>query len=393
MGQRKIYSVKKCVYWDKYIGEIEGVQVEVNTGENLFWVNYWLGRLKTKTAGQYAYKLVSFLNFLGKTGKSYLEANEKDLDRFIQNLRYPEKEGIFVIDSSERRRATMQSYISAISSFYITISNHRDDIKMPVLTEVTETSKYSFLYNVSWDKKHKKLLIDTHLERYKPKKNYVKWYTDKQIEIIKSNLYTYRDQAIFECTLCGMRIDEAISSHHSDYDNDTSSIVAYRSKGKETGSTGRAVALSKEAVKAIEDYLLFERNKVENELLKKGEMICDELFVGLKHNEGFGKPIKYNNFLKILKSAARRGGLDEKEIRTHSGRSTAVMRDLLYHADHPTELTLEDIRIKHGWSQLSSMEPYIDPTNPHISKDNRKRLDRIHNEYRERYKRKNGEED
>ena len=69
------------------------------------------------------------------------------------------------------------------------------------------------------------------------------------------------------------------------------------------------------------------------------------------------------------------------------------MRDLLYHADHPTELTLEDIRIKHGWSQLSSMEPYIDPTNPHISKDNRKRLDRIHNEYRERYKRKNGEED
>ena len=171
MGQRKIYAVKKCVYWDKYIGELEGVQVEVNTGENLFWVNYWLGRLKQKTAEQYAYKLVSFLNFIGKTGKTYLEANEKDLDRFIQNLRYPEKEGIFVIDSSERRRATMQSYISAISSFYITISNHRDDIKMPVLTEVTETSKYSFLYNVSWDKKHKKLLIDTHLERYKPKKN------------------------------------------------------------------------------------------------------------------------------------------------------------------------------------------------------------------------------
>ncbi|MCV5434271.1 tyrosine-type recombinase/integrase, partial [Escherichia coli] len=46
-----------------------------------------------------------------------------------------------------------------------------------------------------------------------------------------------------------------------------------------------------------------------------------------------GRPLKTRNFLNILKDAAEKAGLDRKEIRTHSGRSTRaqelveIMRD------------------------------------------------------------------
>ena len=100
----------------------------------------------------------------------------------------------------------------------------------------------------------------------------------------------------------------------------------------------------------------------------------------------------YRNYLEILKTAASKAGLNPKEIRTHSGRSTAVMRDILYHAEHPDEITLDDIRIKYGWASVTSMEPYLDTSNPKISIQNRKLLDKVRNEHKERFIREKTDE-
>ena len=390
--EKEVYVVKKCIYWDRQLGNIEWCQIENKEGSSLFWPNFWLGRLTQKTAKQYAYKLVSFLNFLSKSGKTYMDATEKDLNRFLTNLRFLNGGGIYAIDSSNRRRTTIQSYIAAISNFYTTLDNFRDDLKIKIIKEKGKVSKYSFLYNVVWTKETKKLLIDVNIEKYKPKKKYVKWYEDDEIKAILSNLRTYRDKAIFELSLVGMRIDEVLSLRMEDYDSNKGYVVAFRSKGKMTGETGRAVALKKSTIKALEDYLMFERAVIEEKMFDKGEIISDEIFVNLRCGATMGKPLGYRNYLEILKIAASKAGLDPKEIRTHSGRSTAVMRDILYHSEHPDELTLDDIRIKYGWASMTSMEPYLDTSNPNISIQNRKLLDKVRNAHKERFIREKTDE-
>lgn len=385
--EKEVYVVKKCIYWDRKLGNVEGVQVETKEGNASFWINYWLKRLKVKTAQQYAYKLVAFLNFISSAGKNYLSATKGDLNRFLLDLRFAKEDGMFAIDSSSARHTTIRSYVTAITNFYIFLDNCGEEFEMPLVKETKNTDKHAYLYNISWTSENKKILVDKYLERYKAKKQYIKWYEEEEINALRSNLKTYRDKAIFELTLCGMRIDEVLSLRVIDYNSSNASVTAYRSKGKTTGDTGRVVALTKTAVKTLENYLTYERIQVENELMNQGMIIAEEIFVNMRHDLYFGEKLEYRNYLDILKRAAERGGIDPKSIRTHSGRSTAVMNDILFHAEHPELLTLDDIRIKYGWSQMTSMDPYLDTSNPKITMQNRKLLDKVRNEYRERYER------
>ena len=369
------YYVEKCIYWNKYIGDVTGWQIN-NQGCELFWVNLWLSTLTTNTAKQYAYKLCKFLNYLDSKQLDYTQATVFDLDSFVSDLRFRTDGDIYNIGESSKRHSTIRSYISAIGSFYGYLQTRNREICMKVHIEEV-SNKYSFLYNISWNKTTTKLFIDKNISKYKPKRNYIKWYSDDEIEAIYSNLRTVRDKAIFALTLCGMRIDEVLSLRVEDYDITTKSVVAYRSKRRVTGDTNRAVSLDYTALRYIEDYLNNERIEAEIELINRGQLICNELFVGLKHNRGFGKPVTYLTYLSILKRAAKRAGIDESKIRTHSGRSTIVMRDLLFHAEHPDILSLEDIRKKYGWSNISSMDPYLDTSNPMLSLQNRQLLDQV----------------
>lgn len=374
------YQIKKCLYWDKNIGNYEGWQIVDLHGNALFWPNVWLARLRNQTARQYAYKLTAFLVYLAEKGKSYLEANSRDLSQFLAFMRFRNSDGVYVINESAVSYSTITSYVSAISSFYRSLTAFRDDIEMQMVDARRSVNRNAFLYHIAWTKEYKTMLVEKFMDRYQPKREYEKWYTDEEIDAILSCLNTHRDKAIFLLTLCGMRIDEVLSINLDGYNITERSVVAYRSKGKQTGNTQRAVALSDAAMSELENYLTYERAAVEEEFLLQGKVLSTQLFVGLKRNQGYGEPVQYRNYLQILKRAAEKAGLDPQKIRTHSGRSTSAMRDILFHAEHPDLLTLDDIRIKHGWKNINSIQPYLDTSNPKISLDNRKLLDKVRNE-------------
>lgn len=380
--RRKQYGLTKCIYWVVGFGNKPGYIIE--GPDEAFYPNLWLHRLSPNTARQYGYKLCVWLNHCLKHNMHYDIADEKTLNNFLLGLRFQEDGGIFNISESNRCHSTIREYINVITSFYTFIENVRDDIQMP-MKEVSALSKYSYLKNIVWDKTKKKLLVDDYIERYKPKKKYVKWYSEEQIDAIESNFTTYRDKAMFRIELDGARFDEGASVRICDYNIREAYLIAYRSKGKETGETGRAVPLSKESVKMLENYLTYEREPVEDALLKKGKFASDKIFINLRSGGNQGKPIKYQNYRKILKGAAARAGVDSDLIRTHSGRSTSVMKDILFHAQHPDLLSIEDIRIKYGWSNISSITPYLDTSNPLIIIENRKILDKVRNEIKQKY--------
>lgn len=378
------YTVSRCIYLDIHIGEKEWWQIICEEHET-FWVNKWLSRLRSaQTAKQYAYKLCKFFNFLHSMGISYEFATERHLDAFFTQLRYGKTGGIFVIDNTTSASyPTILVYYYSISEFYYFLSKMNIKIKMQ-LEIYKSNNKYAFLYNISWDKEKARIYVDKNLEYYKPKIEYIKWYTDEEINAILSNLKRKRDKAIFRLCLCGMRIDEVLSLHLGDYLPKKNCVIPFRSKGKETGNTGRSVFIDIETIRVIEDYLNTERIEVELEYLNKGQVLTDYLFIALNKNDYYGNKMEYKNSLEILKRAAKNAGLDPERIRTHSGRSTSVMEDIIFHTKHPEKLSMEDIRIKYGWKVETSINPYLDSSNPEISRDNKRMLDEVRNEQKKR---------
>ena len=85
-----------------------------------------------------------------------------------------------------------------------------------------------------------------------------------------------------------------------------------------------------------------ERPSAENE----GGIISDWLFLTLR-GKSAGQPLTYHNYRKILKNCAERCGISAVGVRTHK-------------ALQP-EQEKSDIQIKalFGWSQIDSIQPYM----------------------------------
>jgi integrase/recombinase XerD len=181
---------------------------------------------------------------------------------------------------------------------------------------------------------------------------------------------TLRDECVFRLTLEGLRIDEALSVRINDLDSEKGIIKPSRSKGKLSAESGRennlrVVALPMNTLKLLERYIVTERMLAENESM----VVSQYIFINLKIGKSQGQPLSYRNYLRILKSAARKAGLDHDRIRTHSGRSTKVMDILEYSALHP-EKGLTDVELLEtfGWKSTDSIEPYRNHNNPIIAK-------------------------
>ena len=138
-------------------------------------------------------------------------------------------------------------------------------------------------------------------------------------------------------------------------------IQPSRSKRRQTVVSGyenklRTVRICEETVRVLNDYLFVERPFAENE----GGIISDWLFLTLR-GKSVGRPLTYHNYRKIMRNCAERCGFAAVYIRTHSGRSTKVMEVLEQNALHP-EQEKSDFQIKalFGWSQIDSIQPYMD---------------------------------
>jgi len=315
-------------------------------------INKWLehsGIRSLRTARKYAYDFCKFLNYLDERGKHYKDVNRKDIENYVDWLLFSTDNKNVISFQSNVSYKTVESYLKVIKKFYSHIDYMNGHDRGIMSKKVKSPNKHSYLYGQVKDMEIDELLVSK-LFRIKETKQHIKWHSKDEVESIFSYLNTLRDKAIFLLTLEGMRSSEVLNLDMSDYLNDEEIVKIKEGKGNKA----RIVPLRKRTMEAIENYLRNERSHVE------GDDFMEALFVNLRKGKDYGERVQYRNYLKILKRAAARAGLNPDEIKTHSGRSTRTM-ELLYHqSEHPEDnMTDEHIRQLMGWSSSTSIEPYV----------------------------------
>ena len=315
---------------------------------------------KLGTGKSHAYKLCAFLNFLHeKHHTEYDMATNKQVLDFIDYLIYGDRKNLVILHPQDSLcYSTLTGYVSAITDFYRWLDQTYDS-EMVFYEGERKCRHQSYLYGQIYTYKYKSL-INRMLPDVKGRREYIKWYTEEEKKLLCGGFLTLRDEAVFRLTLEGFRIDEVLSMQLAHYDAAQRLIQPSRSKRKQSAIAGyenklRIVRLSEKTAKALNDYLFVERPTAEN---ARGN-ISDWIFINLK-GSSIGQPLSYYNFRKILRSCAERCGLENDKIRTHSGRSTAVMDILEHNAMYPDE-TIPDLEIMRrlGWAQIDSIQPYM----------------------------------
>lgn len=315
---------------------------------------------KLGTGKNHAYKLCVFLNFLHeKHHTEYDAATNKQVLAFIDHLIYGDRENLIILHPQESLcYSTLSGYVSAITDFYRWLDQTYGS-EMVFYEGERRCRPQSYLYGQIYTYKYK-YLLNRMLPDVKGRREYIKWYTNEEKELLFGGFGTLRDQAVFRMTLEGFRIDEVLSMRLDNYNAAERLIQPSRSKRKQSAVRGRenrlrTVRVSEETAKVLNDYLFVERPSAEN----AGGIISDWIFINLR-GSSVGQPLSYHNFRKILRRCAQRCGLPSEKIRTHSGRSTKVMDVLEHNALHPEEAK-SDIQIQalFGWSQINSIQPYM----------------------------------
>ena len=341
----------------KLINDVEGIYscyFILKDHLPIYEINKWLeikSRRSTNTSRQYAYNLCRYLNYLDSLGKDYHDASKKDVVNFIDLGLFQSGSGVVKIESDLTYNSAA-AYLITIKEFYKFLEDEvNTEVNIRLDKHPKRSAKYQYLYGQIWDIETEALL-KTKISRMKNGNRHIKWYSDEQIQAILSNLNTWRDKSIFMLTLEGLRIDEVISLQFESYDDIKGVVTTNRSKGKGK----RSIALKQETREVLDKYLFNERSEIES----RSKEVTNYLFINFKNGLTQGKVVGYRNILNIIKGAARRSGLNSKEIRTHSGRSTRTMELLRYRAKHPEEnITDEQINLIMGWRSPQSIQPYI----------------------------------
>lgn len=336
----------------------------------LFRVNQWLeskGMRKATTGREYAKKLVVFLNWLDSKGISYENATNKDVQQFLHSLIFGDlKDNKILSLQSSVSTSTLNKYVTVITKFYIWL----DDVVTTDMVFKTKTvhANKSYFYGQIYSYEYK-YLVDSYVSMLKPSKEYTKWYDEQTKQALHENFLTLRDEAVFRLTLEGMRIDEVLSVTLDSYDAMEMIVRPTRSKGRTDASATsnhlRIVALPQKTCEIINRYIRTERTDAEIQ----SQNISQYLFINLNQGKTQGEPLKYRNYLRILKSCAKRAGLDESKIRTHNGRSTKTMELLEHQALYPED-NISDVAIMEimDWKVFSSINSYRNRNNQIIAK-------------------------
>ena len=256
----------------------------------------WSKRLKLmKGTSPHAYLsiVLRFLNFLveHKKNKSYLDVNNKDIrDFYIMATEFSEKGEMLV--ESKIQTSTVEVYRAALTSLYKHLVNFGVD-GLIQYTEYSDDAKSA--YNVSAPLKTKwsdigsqaKLVIRNFrvLEKLN-ETEYIKEYSEKEIQALYRSFKKSVQRAIFILTLKGMRIDEVLSIKMEDYDSRAMTVQPSRSKGRKRKSEVRTVMIGALGVQVIEKYIFDVRNPALKEIQKDGRDGSEYLFVTTHKKNG-----------------------------------------------------------------------------------------------------------
>lgn len=331
---------------------------------------------KISTGKEYGGRLVFYLNYINSIGVEYADADNKVVKSFINYVIYGDRQAANSISLTPLViYNTLSGYIGAVTEFYKWLeNNYESNMEFEIKTDRHYVKK-SFFYGQIYSQDYK-YLIDKNIPLLKPKREFIKWYTDEEKDVLCKNFKCLRDEAVFRLTLEGFRIDEVLSMELGNYDALKRLIQPMRSKGKLSAysaenNTLRTVALPQKTCDIIDRYILEERTVAENE----SGVINQNLFINIKKGADFGQPLAYRNYLKILKRCAKRAGLAPDKIRTHSGRSTKVMEYIEHQVKHPEDGITDVILMEcFGWKNIDSIQPYKNHNNPAVAIEIMKKL-------------------
>lgn len=336
----------------------------------LFRANQWLelkSIRKASTGQEYAKKLAAYLNWLDKCGISFENATNYHIRQFLHHLIFGNllSEKLLTAEASVSS-STLQIYIMVITGFYRWL-DEMGQTEMIWKRKNIQTNN-SFLYGQIYNYEYR-YLVDGYTTMLKPGRDYIKWYDDTTKNALCSNFQTLRDEAVLRLTFEGFRIDEVLSITLDSYNAIDRIVQPTRSKGRANASRRsnplRVVALPEKTCNIIDRYIQTERATAEME----SGRISQYLFINLNSGRTQGTPLRYHNYLKILKRCAKRAGLDPSKIRTHNGRSTKAMEFLEHQALHPEDNITDGIIMESfGWRSFSSIDHYRNHNNQIIAK-------------------------
>lgn len=347
---------------EKATNDVEVRYVITDCGIPIPEVATWLdfeSQRSPLTGRTYAYAICVFFRFLREYHLDFkTDVTTATIEEYCKQL-------VFAATPVTQIRSTLpykglNKHLTAIKNMYKWLDDNHDTVESPIKS-LQPASKYARKYNKTKMLYGQIVHFDiegSFLSRvyYREPRQYIKWYSKEQIDLIAHHFTNIRDKVMFLLTIeTGVRVGELCGLKTMNFDPHERSIRIERDNNIDNlayaKTSNRTNYLSSSLTDLISQYLIVARNKIHNS--------NNYLFVNYKGRYA-GQPISPSNFLRILKQAAARAGLDPAMIRTHSGRSTRAQQLIELLREHPdsgvtTAFILEDM----GWSSERSMKPYL----------------------------------
>ncbi|WP_158212317.1 tyrosine-type recombinase/integrase [Natranaerobius trueperi] len=327
--------------------------------------------MNPKTIEDYARILIRFFNYFEDKYNlhDYRKINRPTaLDDYMRDRIYKKqikRNGKIIYLTTDETNITQQTAkkeMTVLQGFFIYLDAlyqfNIDSIDPEFIKRVLDTSdaknklkkhKESYYGDIWRIRKLSKLPCIIQGIKWKEKSKYRRSFTQEEITILESNLFSIRNKCIFLCSLeVGARISEILTVKKKDFiQNKQEHWVLRISKSK---SNPRWVFIPEYLRKFIQMYINTERKQITNNSSK-----YPYLFVSTKGNTK-GDKISYYTYRNALKKSAENGYLDPKDICTHMARATKSTR---MKKDHRSN---EEILKQLG--NKTELKAYIDFDNP-----------------------------
>ncbi|MRC29448.1 tyrosine-type recombinase/integrase [Bacillus thuringiensis] len=312
------------------------------------------------TGERYAYALLKYLRFLKRKNMDFRKVQNKGtIEEYVKYL-MGFREQIINIEAPLTFTA-IQTNLTPIKQFYGWLEDEQVLIQSPLRSKVERQNssfnvhwKKKLLYGQIWSFNTEKTILAR--IKYTKKHVHLKWYTEGEIKGITECLPAIRDKVIFQISIeTGMRIGEILGLKLEHFDPIEQTLQVVRELNIENKAKAkteeRTIVINNKLSDLIQEYLVNERGLVDIEYSS---------YLFLNYQGIFkGKPMRTRNFLRILKSAGEKAGINKKEIRTHSGRSTRVQRLVELMRDYPhLGITQTYIDNEMGWRSEKTIRIY-----------------------------------
>ncbi|QHE52798.1 tyrosine-type recombinase/integrase [Pontibacillus sp. HMF3514] len=281
------------------------------------------------TSEKYGYVIAAYLRFLKELEVHYTEVDREVSKLYIRKLLLWSPSNSSVLSSKETQKSfsALKTIVYSLANFYdyLITANKTSINPFYVPSKGRKNNAEAFLNGIVSNRDSEKTILSRNLT-YKETRHWLKWYTTAEIEMICSTFNRYRDKVIFLISIeTGMRIGEILGLRLSSFDYNKQLLIIKDTENTEndTGAKtgGRIVPISPLLSSVILFYLESERIEVAS------HDESNEHYLFLTHQGPTkGKAMGTRNYLRILKSAGKRAGFEESEMRTHSGRSTTIQR-------------------------------------------------------------------